>query len=110
MTRDIGKVVDDEAEILGKEVGRETRGETSDDTMEVFVSMHEVGMVAGIGHDNISRRKRRKVKTVDDRAFEGGYSPTLLSTDLHAWDVGWQVDCVMGQVGLVENGKEVLPG
>lgn len=88
LARDICKVVDNETEILGKEIGRKTRREARDDTLEIIMGMHKVGMVAGIGHDNISRRKRRKIETIDDYLFEGGDSPTFLGTDLQAWDGG----------------------
>ena len=107
---DVGKVVDNEAEVLGKEVGREAGGKARDDTLKVIMGMHKVSMVTGIGHNDICRRKRWKVETVDDRALKGGDSPTLLGTDLHIWDGGWHCKNVMRQVCFVEYSKEMLAG
>lgn len=110
LARDVGKVIDDQAEIFGKEVGREAGAHPCYDTLEILMGMHEVGMMPGIGHDDILGRQFGKVETGADRFLQRCHSLSLLGTDLHTRDAGRQDRRLMGQVCFVEYGKEMLAG
>ena len=50
---DVGKVVEGEAEVFGKEVAREVLVEAVNDTEEACMSLHEGFVMAGIGDDDV---------------------------------------------------------
>ena len=90
LARDVGKVIDDQAEIFGKEVGREAGAHPCYDSLEILMGMHEVGMMPGIGHDDILGRQFGKVETSADRFLLRCHSMSVLGADLQTRDVGRQ--------------------